>query len=229
MKKIIFDIETSGCSMQELSDSQQEYLLRYAVKEKDETARIERIDETERYLSLYPFTAKVVAIGMLEVESEKSLVYFESAEEEEWKNDEKKIKYRGMTEENLLLAFWDIAAKVDQFITFNGRNFDVPFLMLRSSILKIKPTRNLLHSRYDTKAHIDLLEQLTFYGLVRKFNLDFYCRAYGVESPKSKGVTGMEVKTLYEAGRIKEVAIYCGDDIKATYELYKIWNEYLNI
>lgn len=39
----------------------------------------------------------------------------------------------------------------------------------------------------------------------------------------------MEVKELYKAGRIKEIAVYCSEDVKATYELYKIWNAYLNI
>ncbi len=101
--------------------------------------------------------------------------------------------------------------------------------MLRSAVLKIKPTVNFLGNRFNTSKHIDLLEQFTFYGLIRKFNLDFYCHAFGIESPKSKGVSGMEVKQLYEAGRIEEIAVYCGQDIRATYELYKIWNEYLNM
>ena len=42
-------------------------------------------------------------------------------------------------------------------------------------------------------------------------------------------ISGIEVKNLYEAGRIKDIAIYCGEDINATYQLYKIWNEFLNI
>jgi hypothetical protein len=28
---------------------------------------------------------------------------------------------------------------------------------------------------------------------------------------------------------MKEIAIYCGKDIRATFELYKIWDEYLNV
>jgi hypothetical protein len=101
--------------------------------------------------------------------------------------------------------------------------------MLRSALLKIKPTKNLVGKRYDTSTHIDLLEQLTNFGLTRKFNLDFYCNAFGIESPKSKGISGMEVKNLFEAGRVKDIAVYCGEDIFATYQLYKIWNEYLNL
>jgi len=117
----------------------------------------------------------------------------------------------------------------DTVVTFNGRNFDVPFLMIRSAFNKIKPTKNLITNRFDSSVHIDLLDQLTFYGLIRKFNLDFYCHSFGIESPKSKGISGMDVKVLYEAGRIKDIAIYCGEDIYATFQLYKIWDEYINI
>ena len=98
--------------------------------------------------------------------------------------------------------------------------------MIRSAMLKVKPSKNLIKSRYDKKSHIDLLEQFTFYGLTRKFNLDFYCQAFGIESPKTKEISGMEVKNLYEAGRLRDIAIYCSRDIYATYQLYKIWEEY---
>ena len=227
MRKLIFDIETAGYEFESLSLSQQEYILRYAEQEKDEELKREKIDKSKRYLSLYPFTAKVVAIGMLNVESEGSLVLFEG--KDSWKAEDKKVEYKGVEEREMLELFWNYVSKVDQVITFNGRNFDIPFLMLRSAMLRVKPSANLIQSRYSLTHHIDLLDQFTFYGLMRKFNLDFYCNAFGIESPKSKGITGMEVKELYKAGRIKDIAIYCGEDIKATYELYKIWNEYLNI
>ncbi len=98
--------------------------------------------------------------------------------------------------------------------------------MMRSAMLNVKVTKNLMGYRYGDE-HIDLLEQFTFYGSTRKFNLDFYCQSFGIESPKSKDISGMEVKNLYEAGRIKDIAVYCSKDIYATYQLYKIWEKYL--
>lgn len=229
MRTIVFDIETCSFPFESLTESQQEYLLRYAEKEKTEELRIEKREEAIRFTSLYPFTASVVSIGIFDVEKEKSFVYFTDPSGEEWASEEKKIQYKGVTEEEMLSSFWRIIEVTDQVITFNGRNFDAPFLMLRSALLKIKPTKNLVGKRYDTSTHIDLLEQLTNFGLTRKFNLDFYCNAFGIESPKSKGISGMEVKNLFEAGRVKDIAVYCGEDIFATYQLYKIWNEYLNL
>lgn len=227
MRQIVFDIETSSFPLESLSESQQEYLLRYAEKEKDDITKDQKVDEAIRYLSLYPFTAKVIAIGFYDVQKEKSFVYYESKDEEEWTSETKEVQYKGLSEEEMLKSFWRIAEKTDQFISFNGRNFDVPFLFMRSALNKIKPSKNLMTNRFDTSLHIDLLEQFTFYGITRKFNLDFYCHAFGIESPKSKGISGMEVKTLYEAGRIKDIAVYCGQDILATSKLYKIWEKYL--
>jgi len=230
---LIFDIETVGFELENLAESQQEFLLRYAEKEKDEILREEKKDEAARYLSLYPYTAKIISIGLLNTETEGTLVLYSSSstsdENEDWEVEEKNIKYKSLTEVELLKLFWNFISKADKVITFNGRNFDLPFLMLRSAMLNVKPSVNLIHNRYNIARHIDLLDQFTFYGMTRKFNLDFYCHAFGVTSPKSKGISGMEVKELYKAGKTKDIAIYCGEDVKATYELYKIWDEYLNV
>jgi len=226
MRKLIFDIETCSYPFESLSETQREYLLKYADKEIDPTKKETMRDEAIRYTSLYPFTAKCIAIGIYDVEKEKSYVYYESDKPEEWNSETSNVQYKGLPEKEMLQSFWRVAQYADQLITFNGRNFDVPFLMMRSAMLKVKPTKNLMGYRYGD-IHIDLLEQFTFYSATRKFNLDFYCNAFGIESPKSKDISGMEVKTLYEAGRIKDIAVYCSKDIYATYKLFKIWEEYL--
>lgn len=228
MRRIVFDIETCSLPFQSLTESQREYLLHFADKEKDESLKKEMIDEAIRFTSLYPFTAKVIAIGIYDIEKNKSFVYYESKEIEEWSPEDKSVHYKGVSEETMLNSFWRVAELADQVITFNGRNFDIPFLMLRSALLQIKPSKNFLKNRFDTSSHLDLLELFTFFGVTRKFNLDFYCQSFGIESPKAKDISGMEVKTLYEAGRIRDIATYCNKDVNATYQLYKIWNEYLN-
>ena len=229
MRKIVFDIETCSFPLEFLSESQKEYLLRDSQKEIEPNLRAEKAEQAIRFMSLYPFTAKVISIGIFDVEKEKSFVYYESSIEEEWFGGGKHTHYKGLSEQEMLKSFWRIVEASDKVITFNGRNFDIPFLMMRSAINKVKPSKNLITNRYDTSIHIDLLEQFTFYGLTRKFNLDFYCHAFGIESPKSEDISGMEVKNLYEAGRIKDIAIYCGKDILATYKLYKIWEEFLQL
>jgi len=84
-------------------------------------------------------------------------------------------------------------------------------------------------NRFQTEPHCDLAEQLTFYnvsgrdGAARRFNLDFYCKAFGIESPKSQGVTGSDMNTLMAEGRYRDIAEYCLRDVKATVLLYHIW------
>ena len=228
MRRIVFDIETCAYPFETLSESQREYLLRYADKEPDPEKRQMMIDDAVRYTSLYPHTSKCIVIGIYDIEKEKSYVYYESEKKEEWKNEDENVFYKGLSEKEMIESFWRIAKRIDQFITFNGRNFDVPFIMMRSAMLGVKVTKNLMGYRYGDE-HIDLLEQFTFNGSTRKFNLDFYCQSFGIESPKSKDISGMEVKNLYEAGRIKDIAVYCSKDIYATCQLFKIWNTYLNL
>jgi 3'-5' exonuclease len=226
---LVFDIETVGCEFESLSETQQEYLLRFTEHESDSGKKEHLIDEAKRYLSLYPFTAKIISLGMMNTENEKIMVLYEGEENDEWVGEDTDVNYKPMDERQMIKYFWKYADKAERVISFNGRCFDIPFITVRSAFQKIRPSRSLMKNRFDSANHVDLLEQLTFYGITKKFNLDFYCHAFGIQSPKEKGITGMDVKELYKAGRIKEIAVYCGKDVKATYELFKIWNEYLSI
>ena len=110
----------------------------------------------------------------------------------------------------------------------------MPFIYLRSALLNVPITRkDWLGYRYQTEPHCDLAEQLTFYnvsgrdGAARRFNLDFYCKAFGIESPKGQGVTGMDVGQLMADARYREIAEYCLRDVRATVQLYQVWRERL--
>jgi predicted PolB exonuclease-like 3'-5' exonuclease len=99
--------------------------------------------------------------------------------------------------------------------------------MLRSATLGIRATRNLVGYRYALKPHTDLLEAITFFGASRKWNLDYACKAFGVESPKEHGLDGFSVGPFYRAGRLREIALYCRRDVEATASLYRKLKETL--
>ncbi len=134
--KLVFDIETVGYNFESLEESQQEFILRYSEKETRQEEREKLKLEAIRYLSLYPLTAKVVSIGMLNTETQNTLVLFEGTEVKEWQSEETGIRYCSHTEEEMLIKFWEYVKKAEAVITFNGRSFDIPFLMLRSAIHK---------------------------------------------------------------------------------------------
>ena len=99
--------------------------------------------------------------------------------------------------------------------------------MVRSVLNKIRPSRNLLGYRFNYQEHCDLLDQLTFYGATRKFNLDFYAKTFGIKSSKDEGIDGSMVGDLYKQKKYLEIARYCVRDLKTTKELYEYWEKYL--
>ena len=220
MNRVVFDIETLGFPLDSFDEKQQEYLLKFA---KTDEERLETIQK----LALTPLTGHIIAIGMLNPDSHHGKVWFESDAQDSFASDDGKVEFVSATEKEMLEGFWQSIGHFNQFITFNGRSFDCPYIMLRSAILGVKPTRNLLPYRYSFSEHCDLLEQLTFYNAFRKFNLDFYCKLFGIKSPKSEGITGLDLGPLHEAKRFRDIAEYCLGDVEATAELFSRWHEFL--
>lgn len=235
MAKLVFDIETTSLPLDQFDEAQQEYLFRDCEKIADETARATRRTEIERMFSLWPLTGQVVCIAMLNADTARGQVLFTAPEFAEDAEEGGPVEFVPCLDEvELLTAFWDVAKHYETICTFNGRGFDVPFIYLRSAVLNVPISRkDWLGYRYQTDPHCDLAEQLTFYnvsgreGAARRFNLDFYCKAFGIESPKAQGVTGADVNALLAEGRHREIAEYCLRDVKATVLLYQIWRERL--
>ena len=235
MATLIFDIETSALPPESFDEVQQEYLFRDAEKIIAPEEREKRRAELTSMMSLWPFTSRVVCVAMLNADTARGQVLFTAEDHEEDAGEAGPVGFVPCCDETeLLTAFWDVAKHYDSIVTFNGRGFDVPFLYLRSAQLNVPISRkNWLGYRFATDPHCDLAEQLTFYsvsgrdGAARKFNLDFYCKAFGIESPKGHGVTGMDVKRLMDEGRFREIAEYCLRDVVATVKLYHIWKERL--
>jgi len=225
LNTVVFDIETVGVDWTSLDDAQRAYLLKNAKSEEEQRL-------VPEWLSLWPMTGKIVVLAMQNVETGRGRVWYEKADgRREEKSEDGLFDFVGDTECAFLEEFWKTMTRFDRFVTFNGRGFDCPWMMLRSAVHGLRPSKNLMGYRYSVRPHVDLLEVLTFFGAggsaARKFNLDFYCKAFGIESPKSHGVTGMDVNTLMAEHRYREIAEYCLRDVKATVLLYQIWKERL--
>lgn len=221
MSRIIVDIETSGFDFDLFDKTTQDYLMKYANTEEEEIKVIES-------LSFYPLTGEVVAIGMLNPDTDKGVVYFQSTSNDVL-FEEDGILFEGGSEAYILTKFWSVVNKYDNVVTFNGRTFDAPFLIIRSAVHRIKPSRNLIPNRYSDE-HIDLLDRLTFYGsMKRRFNLDTWCRTFGIASPKSEEMNGYMVSDMFKKGNVEEIARYCVKDLRATRDLFFIWEEYIKI
>ena len=144
---LVFDIETAPIDWDTFSDSQKEYWLRNANTEEEK-------EEKMFQRSLTPLTGKVVCIGLMIAEydgykwnvikkgvlsnNQYTCKNPNEISEEIIAND---VKMQLSNEYKVLEDFWKILNfyKNPTLISFNGRNFDAPFLMLRSAIHKIRP------------------------------------------------------------------------------------------
>jgi 3'-5' exonuclease len=236
LAKLVFDIETTGQPLEQFDAVQQEYLFREAENLADPAVRAAGRQEIQRQFSLWPLTGQVVCIAMANAETCRGKVLFLADHYEGDGQFPGKVEFVPCAHESeLLVEFWEVAHHYDSIVTFNGRGFDVPFIYLRSAMLNVPISRkDWLGYRYQVEPHCDLIEQLTFYGVSgrdgagRRFNLDFYCKAFGIESPKSQGVTGMDISRMMAEGRAGEIAQYCLRDVQATVALYRIWKARLS-
>lgn len=239
---IVLDIETSPMPWDTFDDVQHEYLLRGAQSDEDK-------DRKRSEMALAPFTGMIVCVGFIHLRRNEQGVFdvvkkvclMRDADnaEEIVKEDTADIAVVRTSEARMLQHFWTYLQQQQEqsrlhFVTFNGRGFDMPFLMLRSAALRVRPLVNLMSgTRFSYRDnHTDLLDELTFFapqqnGATRRFNLDFYTKSFGIASPKSEGVDGSKVAKMYEAREYVAIAEYCMRDIEATWELYRYWRELL--
>lgn len=231
-KKLVIDIETIGEDYEKLDKATQENLTRWIKKESDNEDEYKlALQDVKNELSFSPLTGEVVAIGLLDYHKNEGGVYYQAPGQKNEEVKEDGISFKQMTEKEMLQKFWDLAQTYQVFITFNGRTFDMPFIIIRSAVHGIRPSKDLMRGRYlyqnnPEALHIDLYEQLTFYGAMRKKGgLHLWARAFGIPSPKSGGVSGEDVGPLFKKKKFLDIAKYNVGDLRATRELYTKWEE----
>ena len=235
MSYLVLDIETTGKQYDELDETTKGYFRQWAERDAQTEAQVEReLEQIKKGLPFSPFLGEIVAIGMVD-DADMGAVYFRADKDKKAKDfEDDGIQYRVGSEKEILEKFWEVARNYYTFVTFNGRAFDAPFLMIRSAVHSVKPSRNLMPNRYLSgqkfgTQHIDLSDQLTYYGAVRRLpKLHFVTKAFNIESPKEGGMSGEEVPQAFKDKRYKEIARYCMDDVFATQKLFEYWNKYLN-
>jgi DNA polymerase elongation subunit (family B) len=217
MKKLVIDIETVGTPWEEHDP----YVREYLIKGMNDA----EAEEEKRRGALSPFTGRIVAIGIVNAETGRSCALYEVPGQTEviTRKDGNRTLISG-SERQILEKFWDFLDRGDRFISFNGRQFDGPFLMIRSAIHGVVPKRDLVGNRYRLHPNCDLREVLNFNGTLNarqmRFNLDLACKSFGIVSSKAEGMDGRAVEKLYRSGRYEDIAVYCLEDVRATCELY---------
>ena len=213
---LVFDIETVPAhDRRSLPSTVGESLAKFAEHKDMETAAV---------MGMSPFFGKVVSLAFGEGEADPgdqrvaALVVppdgsCTGADLPEW--------MRPMSEPDLLRAFWTLAGAARTVVTYNGRGFDVPFLINRSLVHGVPARVDLMSQRFSLRPHLDLLQVVRHgsYG-AGPSNLDVVCWALGIESPKGQ-MDGSMVAPAYASGKIDEIAHYNRADVRATTEVYQ--------
>ncbi|MDX1535726.1 MAG: ribonuclease H-like domain-containing protein [Candidatus Spechtbacterales bacterium] len=234
MSYLVIDIETIGEPYENFDEKSKEKFREWAERDSDTEEDIEeQLEAVKERLVFSPFTGEIVSIAVLD-DQDKGAVYFQAPDSDlkDWEEDG--VQYRVGTEKEILERFWEVANHYDVFVTFNGRGFDAPYLMIRAAVHGVQPTKQLMGYRYQNgrgsgTQHVDLADQLSFYGAMRRTSLHFTTRAFGIKSPKKGDVEGKEVPQAFKDKRYKEIAEYNFADVVATRELFQKWNKYINI
>ncbi|MEA3398114.1 MAG: ribonuclease H-like domain-containing protein, partial [Patescibacteria group bacterium] len=203
---LIIDIETIGKNFDKLNEVTRRSLTRWIRREAggDEQKHNAYLQNVKEGLGLSPLTGEIAAIGVFDTRRNKGVVYFQSLDIETAEHNEASFLFKPRTEKEMLLNFWEGIKKYNTIVTFNGQAFDLPFIMIRSAVNKIKPSINLMLKRYlnyqrKEIKHIDLFDQLSNYGAVRRMgSLHLYCEAFGIKSPKAAGISGEDVNSFFK-------------------------------
>ncbi len=139
----------------------------------------------------------------------------------------------GKNEHEMIANFLQFIDKHNpKLVSFNGRNFDMPMLMIRAMKYNLschayfeKENKMLNKSKWDNyryrfsdRFHVDLMDHIAEFGAVRGLNLNTLCLMMGI--PGKFDISGNQVHILYHDKKIEEIKEYCESDVLNTYWLY---------
>jgi predicted PolB exonuclease-like 3'-5' exonuclease len=151
---------------------------------------------------------RVIAIGLLNVESNKKVIFI------------------GEDEKEILSNFLEKLQENDTLIGYNIKNFDLPFIFSRAVV-------NKLHiNKLKRIKIIDLSEILHFepyrtFGTTPKnlkfFRLDDFARIFGIQNGKYE-LNGMLMKEFFYRKEWNKIIEHLEDDLEKTFRIYQIIN-----
>lgn len=205
MVVVAWDVETCPIAVTALSSAQHRRRAKEVARQQRRAPELGE-DEADRLArSLHPHLAFICCIGAV------------SGTLEEGPNRPRSWMAESPAAERVLLArFWRAVRgfpRRTRWLTFNGKRFDVPFLLARTAHHGLAPTRfDLLDTYpYRQRPHADLV-----YAWTQPCSLDDLCDHVGVASSKG-AMDGSEVAEAVRTRRLAEVARYAERDVLATF------------
>ncbi|HOJ50653.1 MAG TPA: ribonuclease H-like domain-containing protein [Spirochaetota bacterium] len=214
--EIVIDIETVGKSKDDFSEYEYE--------------KIEKTlgEEPEQYFALYPQTGFIVCIACKNIISGKGFVIHINDINYKESDKNNPFTYYGVPNEREVLSlFWnmiDLMQKdghnLSRLISFNGKRFDVPFILLRSAANSVNITHSLGY-KGGPEFHLDLWEEFSFGRKIRAFSIDIIANMLGLNCHRNNDYNGKLVWEWYNNKEYKKIAELCISDVLLTENIYK--------
>ena len=208
MIAIAWDVETCPLPEDTFSGPRQGRFEKELTKQQERNPEMGREEASKRARSFHPYLGWITCISVVrgKVGGEMGTPFSWSATAPE-------------EEQAMLESFWSDLEDLQgrpRWATYNGKDFDVPFLTARSSFHGVSPTQSDILDTYPFKhnPHADLSK----IWLSVSSSLEEMCAHLGVESPKEDGMDGGAVATAVSEGRMDEVEAYCERDVVATFQ-----------
>ena len=210
--ELIIDLETYRS---ELSPEQREYResgikAPKGYKDKDKITEFIKKKGEKLYQrdALDPMYGKIIAIGYMITDIDEIIV--------------KPTVIIDKDEQALLIEFYKALGEIDEPsgvcypITFNGTDFDIPFLNFRTMTHSITS-----HYRLQVLPENDIKHLLAQkFVKTPEHTLEEYAMHFGI--PIYKGVTGKDIARLWEEQQLESIIEHCLSDVKTTFKLWQI-------
>lgn len=194
--RLIFDIETvalpNAADYVQPASAPANYKSPEAIANYVEKATAEQLERA----ALDPDLNQIVCIGWWE-EGEGGPSVFATDE---------------MTEADLVRQFFS-KAEGRELVGFNCLSFDILTLLRRSLYLGVR-TPPLKIDKYRHDGIADLMQVLSFNGLLKYHSLNYHCKRLGIDVPDP--MAGAGIAEAVDEGRWDDVKLHCEADVYKT-------------
>jgi len=134
-------------------------------------------------------------------------------------------------ERALIEGAWERLAERDgRVVGWNSRGFDMPFLLVRSAILRVQPTLPAevitdWTRKYNSRYHLDLKLALLDGDETSKEGVNVWCKTFGIPGTL-EGMDGSKVFEAYKRGDHDLIKRYLAHDVDAERGIYRVIRPY---
>ena len=143
-----------------------------------------------------------------------SLLMADQVQYGQWQFDLESIEFH---DEHKAVARIDGLLKGRRCVTFNGKGFDLPVLVmtaLRASIYECHNLTDAWASHRFSGNHIDIADVISGFGSAPRVSLEMLCQAADIPV-KTLGHGGEVAEMLHDHG-LQKVKLYCEEDVAST-------------